>query len=110
MTVVIYDDKHLALSVEGHAGYAEEGKDIVCSSVSILSLTLASFVERMQDEGVVKEAKTDISKGNVYIEATPITTCFTRCKIVFDAICDGFRLLAEHYPDNVQYISRNDLI
>ena len=34
------------LTVSGHAGYAEHGKDIVCSAVSILVLTLIESLKR----------------------------------------------------------------
>lgn len=33
------------MTVEGHAGYAEQGKDIVCSAVSAITCALLCFVE-----------------------------------------------------------------
>lgn len=33
------------ISCEGHAGYAEYGKDIICSAVSALTLNMANSVE-----------------------------------------------------------------
>ena len=40
------------LTLEGHAGYAPTGKDIVCAAVSALVLALA---ERLQEKNLVKE-------------------------------------------------------
>ena len=38
------DERRIALSVKGHAGQAERGKDIVCAAASILTYTLAQIV------------------------------------------------------------------
>ena len=40
------------LTLEGHAGYAPAGQDIVCAAVSALMLALA---ERMQEKNLVRE-------------------------------------------------------
>ena len=40
------------LTLEGHAGYAPTGKDIVCAAVSALVLALA---ERLQEKNLVRE-------------------------------------------------------
>lgn len=41
------NDNHYAFSIEGHANYAEHGKDIVCSSVSVLSITVANEISEI---------------------------------------------------------------
>ena len=111
MTSIIYDDKHFALSIKGHAGYGESGKDIVCASVSILAMTLGATLLKMASEGKLqREAIVDMSKGDVYIQVYPQSLYLNDCKIIFDSICEGFALLSKNYPENVQYICRNDLI
>ena len=40
------------LTLEGHAGYAPAGQDIVCAAASALMLAL---VERMQEKNLVRE-------------------------------------------------------
>ena len=37
------------LRVSGHAGYAEVGKDIVCSAVSILVVTLVESLKKQNE-------------------------------------------------------------
>ena len=44
----------ITLSIKGHAGAAEEGHDIVCSSVSILAYTLAQYVSNCFEKGYIK--------------------------------------------------------
>lgn len=89
------------LQVEGHANYARQGADIVCSAVSILSYTIAESIENID----AKEKIIDISDGHVYIEVCPLDIVSkTACLVVFNTILTGFKLLAESYPDNVQIV------
>ena len=46
-----YQDKTLIrLKVEGHAGYAEHGSDIVCSAVTILVFNTINSIDELTDE------------------------------------------------------------
>ncbi len=40
-----------SLNVEGHAGYAEEGKDIICSAISVTAYTAAGALEDLAGLG-----------------------------------------------------------
>lgn len=108
MITVIYDDKFLALSVDGHAGYAPKGQDIICSSVSILTLTLATYVKKSEE--MLEDVTLELEDGSSYIQITPKKDYHEGCKAVFDAICEGYKLLAKNEPKYVEYISREDLI
>ena len=79
MITIKQDDKHLY--VDGHAGFDELGKDIVCSAVSILVYTAAHY-GWMESE-----------PGHAVVRTTPEAKEFAMT---------GFRMLAEHYPDNVR--------
>lgn len=41
------------IAVDGHAGYAEKGNDIVCAAVSALAQTLADSLDSFTDDRVV---------------------------------------------------------
>ncbi|MBR2478923.1 MAG: ribosomal-processing cysteine protease Prp [Clostridia bacterium] len=87
----------LSLRLEGHAGYAEHGKDIVCASVSILAYTLASFVNEVENSTV------DLTSADTTIE------CATTDETVVNAYLyakRGYELLAFNYP---QYVRLNTL-
>ena len=43
------DDKYTGFDVIGHAGYAESGKDIICSAVSALSITTVNAIDSFTD-------------------------------------------------------------
>lgn len=84
------------LTLDGHADFAECGKDIVCSAVSVLVQTLASmldYYDENYEEEVVEEGKVDIRYK--------CTAFDVRTKTVFEMAMEGFELLANTFPDNV---------
>ena len=44
------DGNTLGITVDGHAGYDEYGKDIVCAAVSALTVNMANSVEHFTDD------------------------------------------------------------
>lgn len=50
------------IEIDGHAGYAEYGQDILCSAVSALSLNMANSVERFTDDSFEGSAAEDGGK------------------------------------------------
>jgi uncharacterized protein YsxB (DUF464 family) len=88
-------EKKLSVRVEGHAGYAEHGKDIVCASASILAYTLASFVMNV-DGSVVELASADTT-----IECETDDESIINA---FDFAKRGYELLALNYPQYVKLI------
>ena len=95
--------KNLSLRLEGHAEYAEPGKDIVCASASILAYTLASIVDSFDEV----ESVIDLNGGDTTIECqckdeqtyTKVANAYRHTEI-------GYALLAETYP---QYVRLNAL-
>ena len=53
-----------SLSIDGHAGYAELGKDIVCAAVSALAQGLLHSLDALTDD----EISTEAEGGHVKIE------------------------------------------
>lgn len=110
MTTITYSPQNLTLAIRGHAEYAEAGKDIVCASVSILGMTIAQFAGKLKDEGLANP-EIIVEKGDLYIDINPNTyTYYEDVLWVVDNMCAGFKLLAQQYPDNVEYIDLDDFI
>ena len=103
MIKVVYHRDYHRVSVEGHAGSEEKGKDLICASASILAYTLADYVKKVKDEDKVKFDLTVIEEGDTIISCSPYYENKTEVTTVFDAICRGFELLARDYPDNISY-------
>ena len=47
------NDKYIEfIKIKGHSGYAEEGYDIVCSSVSSIAITTINAIERLDSKAI----------------------------------------------------------
>ena len=44
------DDNFKKIEVKGHAGYGELNKDIVCSAISTMTITLVNSIEKLTDD------------------------------------------------------------
>mgnify|MGYP004637191889 CR=1 FL=1 len=90
----------LTMRTEGHAGYAPAGQDIVCAAVSCLMQTLAySAAEDEHTSSCIYQGK----EGPVLnVEAGD--SVLMRDK--FELVADGLELLAEQYPENVNFKKR----
>lgn len=90
----------LTMRAEGHAGYAPAGQDIVCAAVSCLMQTLAySAAEDEHTSSCIYQGKEGPA---VNVEAGD--SVLMRDK--FELVADGLDLLAEQYPENVNFKKR----
>ena len=103
MIQVVYHRKYNRLTVIGHAGSAEPGRDLVCASASILAYSLAANVANMADNGQVREQVTNMREGNTEISCKPRHNLKATVTLVFDTVCAGFSLLAYQYPEYISY-------
>lgn len=55
MIIISYKKKEYInyIKIKGHANYAEEGFDIVCSSVSSIAITTINAIIRIDEESIV---------------------------------------------------------
>lgn len=87
--------------IEGHAGYAEYGKDVVCAAVSALAYTAVGAISEMtkivtydQSDGYMKcVVPKSISSGNK-----------NTVKIILDTIVIGFKQIELSYKGYVKVI------
>jgi uncharacterized protein YsxB (DUF464 family) len=87
------------ITIEGHAGYAPRGQDIVCAGISTLVQTLVqSFEDLCTDEITyhLKPGWVEIKHGELSAKAQVLVTSFFI----------GVYMIAERYPDHVKVISK----
>ena len=86
-----------ALSVTGHADYAEKGKDIVCAAVTALSQTLIKSIEDLTDDKI----KYEIEQGSMIVEYEDLSE---QGKLLIDSFFIGICQISEEFPENVKII------
>jgi len=81
--------------VNGHAGYDEHGRDIVCAAVSVLVYNLQKSIEKLTEDAVgfcYAPGEAVISFDNISAKA----------ELLIDSFIVGIEMLACSYPDNVE--------
>lgn len=90
----------MRLDVDGHAGAAEKGEDLICAAVSMMTQTLGRVLEETEARGRI-ECKVVNREGKAMIWANPTIGCMNETKAYFRFVVLGLRLLARQYPANV---------
>ena len=97
------DTHEIILKVEGHAGQAEHGHDIVCSAASILTYTVAQYLHYINERGGLQKKPHIITEdGNALIVAKPTEDYEGEVLNAFFVAEIGFSLLAQNYPQYVE--------
>ena len=79
------------IEINGHAGYAEIGKDIVCAGVTTLTQTLIRSMQGLTRDEIkyeVSPGRADIYYGNLSEEG----------KLLVDSFFIGLCLIADEFP------------
>ena len=98
MTTIRYsaDKDWITLRASGHAGYAEQGKDVVCAALSAIASTFYLYAE--SKGGTVEGGGTNDGYVNVSVRSNRET------KEVASAIMMGIKALCDMYPENVRMV------
>lgn len=85
------------ITLKGHAGYAEPGKDIVCASISVLVQTLIQSVQEFTEDFI----ECDMKPGSVHIKFWSLSE---HAQVLVDSFFCGVGMIAEAYPEHVKII------
>lgn len=107
MISVVFEEnkeaKALTLTIKGHSGQAEIGKDIVCASASMLAYTVAQYMKFMYEQHKLKKKPVlDLEYGDTRITVKPKTDDYAEALHTFFVAQVGFNLLASNYPQYVE--------
>lgn len=83
------------ITVSGHAGYAETGKDIVCAGVTALTQTLIKSMNDLTEDKIEYE----MSPGRADIKYRDLSK---EGKLLVDSFFIGICLIASEFPDYVR--------
>lgn len=85
------------ITIKGHAGYGEYGRDIVCASLSSIAITTINAILAIDNTAINYEQKKDeliinVLKNNKYT------------KILLNNMVSLFNELASQYEENIKVI------
>lgn len=81
------------ITVEGHAGAAPKGEDLVCAAVSMLVYALEDMLH-LYGEGL----ETELTEGRYVVNGQGNCKAETAIEMFTNGVVD----LSVHYPDNVK--------
>ena len=79
----------IRMTLSGHAGYSEDGKDVVCAAVSGLFYALVGYLMNLKSEGLIIYS-IDSGKGDV--------ECSSDGEEAMKLACIGLVQIALQYP------------
>ena len=98
MTKVTYHPEEFRMRIEGHAGAAPKGEDVVCAAATILGWTLIGGAEDVPEYRMHLILKDGVMDVCCY----PEEDFEEQCRYLYDTIARGFDLMAGRYPDYIQ--------
>ena len=90
---------HNTIKIRGHAGYAEQGHDIVCAGVTALTQALIKSVQELTED----EIEYIFESGIADIEIRNVSE---RARTLIDSFFIGANLIAEEFPEHVKVYNR----
>ena len=85
------------ITVDGHAEYAEPGKDIFCAGVTALTQTLIGSIEELTTDNI----EYDISPGKANIKFGNLSDV---SQTLVDSFFIGVCMIADEFPDYVRVV------
>ncbi len=85
-------DEYVGFSSKGHAGYSEEGYDIICAAVSVLTVNTINSIEKFTDDAFKAEA----ADGMVRWKFTELPLS-KEAKLLMDSLVLGLEKIQENY-------------
>ena len=91
ITVFKHQDQYRGFRSSGHAGYAEEGSDIICAAVSALTVNAINSIDELTDDAA------DVRQDEGYLELRLEGTCSKESSLLLDSLVLGLESIQERY-------------
>ncbi len=95
ITVTIYQDskqQNCGFEIGGHAGYAESGYDIICASVSALSINCINSIEQFTEDDFETECEEETGYLKLMVKSVSVES-----KLLLDSLALGLVQIKESY-------------
>ena len=100
MTMIQYYPSDNELLMQGHAGTAPSGRDLVCCACSTLGYTL---LQALDDRGIDYSVREDADVAVLHVIADPLDDERYVCRVIFNTIVSGLRALSAQFPEAINY-------
>ena len=99
--VTSINNEIVSIEMNGHSGYAESGKDIVCAGVSsLVYAALNSFDSIEEDRIIVNDGMLKLNLRGKKVS--------DHDQIVLEVMLNGFSMIASQYKKNVKIIKKEN--
>ncbi|MCI9564437.1 MAG: ribosomal-processing cysteine protease Prp [Eubacterium sp.] len=95
ITVYCKDNTYTGFRIEGHAGYADEGEDIICAGISVLAINFVNSIEGLTSDKFSQFEHED--DGIIDFEFTD--TISNEAEILIKSLVLGLEQLEKEYKD-----------
>lgn len=85
------DGRYLGFDADGHAGYDDYGKDVVCAAVSVLTINTVNSIEQLAHD------KVETSEEDGHLNCSFPVELSDRGKLLMDSLVLGLRSIEESY-------------
>ena len=92
----------ISFIAEGHAGYAESGKDIVCSAISTLIFLAEQKALDLARQRKASDLERVARSGYKSISFVLIMSNLKEYKIIENVLITGFKLIEKQYPKHLK--------
>lgn len=94
-------------SVQGHAGAAEYGQDIVCAAVSMLVINAVNAADQLLRVTLVTDDQVEPGDVKCKIPVLADQTADDKLQLLLEAMVLGLNQVADEYPDFVKVTEKN---
>ncbi len=84
---------YCGFAIEGHAGYARRGKDIICASVSALAINCINSIERFTEDAM----ETECNEKTGYLRLLLTESVSKESQLLLDSLMLGLQDIQESY-------------
>lgn len=103
MIDIVYNIKDYTVTIDGHAGSADPGKDLICAAVSALAHTLEANLQQLESVGALERMIAELEKGQGRFVFIPHVGHSAFVRHTVTAVCVGFEILASRAGEFVTY-------
>lgn len=99
------------IKANGHARFAEKGRDIVCASVTVLLRTAGILFSELCESGKIEFSAEAEQRGNLAFRVKKISKdefLSERIFAVLDFVRAGIKSLASEYPEFVRFVEEKE--